>query len=491
MRADVLAALGVLKVATAHQLQRLLRPKAVSNKAVRQALGDLALHGLVASDGNTKERHKTWRLEGAAGLDAAASVLGMVRPEMGGTARGAGRSGAQHAMAVNETVLAFVLGGTALGAAGGLGTMRSWSTETEFVLPGGKRKVRPDGVWQAPEIGVPVLMVEVDRSTMAPAPGRREVHRLPRAVPRQGPRQRPGPCGRGEWAEVAQRTPVQKVLSYRSRCTSLRVALRRRDSGKLLRMTPWGGDVAAVQALVSRLEQDPLFVMSLGSKELFHSNLLAWLMQRFPVVAEAVTAAPGAVRVAREASHTDLLVEGEGRRRPLVAENKVFSLPDETQLAKIADSFAPQDPELLSLTEPLWDAGVWESGPGQVWRWMGYEELASRLRPVVGLVRGEDAYVADTMERWLDMVRVLGELAALVGRPAADEALMLPSELRAVLDRVRLDPGVQKMRFFHVAAQLRARGVETYVGLSNRTALIQPLVEGPEGITFGWQLQGP
>ncbi|MQS16031.1 hypothetical protein F7Q99_28260 [Streptomyces kaniharaensis] len=47
--------------------------------------------------------------------------------------------------------------------------MRSWSTETEFLLAGGKRKVRPDGVWQAPETGVPVLMVEVDRFGMARA----------------------------------------------------------------------------------------------------------------------------------------------------------------------------------------------------------------------------------------------------------------------------------------------------------------------------------
>ncbi|GAA1993395.1 hypothetical protein GCM10009738_87950 [Kitasatospora viridis] len=169
LRSDVLGALGVLKVATADQLQRLLRPGAASNKAIRQALGDLVLHGLVASDGNTKDRHKTWRLEGTAGLDAAAAVLGMVRSDMGGTARGAGRSGAQHTMADNETIAAFVLGGSAPGAAGGVGTVRSWSTETEFLLPGGRRKVCPDGVWQAPEIGVPVLMVEVDRSTMAPA----------------------------------------------------------------------------------------------------------------------------------------------------------------------------------------------------------------------------------------------------------------------------------------------------------------------------------
>ncbi|MFJ3221596.1 replication-relaxation family protein [Kitasatospora sp. NPDC086801] len=168
MRADVLGALGVLKVATADQLQRLLRPGAVSNTVIRQALRDLALHGLVASDGNTRDRRKTWRLEGTAGLEAAGQVLGLPRSDMGSTARGAGRSGAQHAMAVNETIAAFVLGGSASGAAGGVGTVTDWSTETEFLLPGGRRKVRPDGVWQAPEVGVPVLMVEVDRSTMAP-----------------------------------------------------------------------------------------------------------------------------------------------------------------------------------------------------------------------------------------------------------------------------------------------------------------------------------
>ncbi|MFJ2583004.1 replication-relaxation family protein [Kitasatospora aureofaciens] len=112
LRADVLTALGVLKVATADQLQRLLRLHATSNKALRQTLGDLHLHGLVASDGNTATRHKTWRLEGTAGLEAAGHVLGLPRAEMGGTARGAGRSGAPHAMAANETVVAFVRGGT-------------------------------------------------------------------------------------------------------------------------------------------------------------------------------------------------------------------------------------------------------------------------------------------------------------------------------------------------------------------------------------------
>ncbi|MFE7529524.1 replication-relaxation family protein [Kitasatospora sp. NPDC057542] len=107
------------------------------------------------------------RSAGRTGLRPLVPVDRHRRAQPGGG--GAGRSGAPHAMAVNETVLAFVLGGTVPGAAGRMGRVRSWSTETEVLLPGGKRKVRPDGVWQAPAIGVPVLMVEVDRSTMAPA----------------------------------------------------------------------------------------------------------------------------------------------------------------------------------------------------------------------------------------------------------------------------------------------------------------------------------
>ncbi|BFV61174.1 hypothetical protein KCMC57_up62780 [Kitasatospora sp. CMC57] len=141
---------------------------AASNKAIRQALRDLALHGLVASDGNTRNRHKTWRLEGTAGLEAAGHVLSLPGSDMGGTARGAGRSGAQHAMAGNESITAFVLGGPAPEAAGGVGTVTDWATEAEVPLPGGRRKVRQDAAWQAPEIGVPVLMVEVDRSIMSP-----------------------------------------------------------------------------------------------------------------------------------------------------------------------------------------------------------------------------------------------------------------------------------------------------------------------------------
>ena len=165
MREDVLGALGVLKVATADQLQRIVRPGLKSNKSVRAALLDLGLHGLTASDGRTAAREKTWRLTGP-GLEAAAQVLPTGR-ELGGTAKGAGRSGAPHSMMVNETVIAMLRGGNRPFAGPGIGSIADWSTETVHEV-GPRMRAITDAVLRAPQLGLPLFLVEVDRGTMTP-----------------------------------------------------------------------------------------------------------------------------------------------------------------------------------------------------------------------------------------------------------------------------------------------------------------------------------
>ncbi|MDH6521831.1 hypothetical protein M2163_001176 [Streptomyces sp. SAI-135] len=190
VRAHVLAALGVLKVASADQVRRLMCPGHKDNKAVRNACLDLAKHGLVVSEGNARDGSKLWGLT-PLGLDAAAEVLSRPVGEMGGTARGAARSGAPHAMAVNETIIAITrtvpeptqpvrhTGAapvtppqkTAPREPAGIGTPASWSTEVVHVLSGGTRgrsTVQTDAVLLAPDAGVPVLMVEVDNCTESP-----------------------------------------------------------------------------------------------------------------------------------------------------------------------------------------------------------------------------------------------------------------------------------------------------------------------------------
>ncbi len=244
-REDVLAALGVWRVATAHQLWQLTRPGSRDNKGVRNALSDLQRHGLVVSDGFTRPRgqkpprrrhaavpapaappgawggsqaatgggtaagagnreekaRKVWRLT-PAGIEAAAQLLPPERT-MGGTARGAGRHGAGHAMAVNETILAFIQPRPAAedvdqdedgpldqglplpvdkeahgrvasrsGRPAGVGSIASWTTEVVLPVTGSvsapaKGSPRPDAVLVAPETepALPFLCVEVDTGT--------------------------------------------------------------------------------------------------------------------------------------------------------------------------------------------------------------------------------------------------------------------------------------------------------------------------------------
>ncbi|WP_405835034.1 replication-relaxation family protein [Streptomyces sp. NBC_01176] len=191
VRGHVLAALGVLKVASADQMRRLTCPGHKDSKGVRNACLDLAKHGLTLSEGSARDGQKLWGLT-LLGLTAAAEVLGRPAADMGGNARGAARSGAPHAMAVNETVIALTgtqpvptrpvarstpttAPGTPIATAApavpaGFGSVGSWATEVVHNLPGTSRtrpSVRADAVLRAPAAGLPVLLVEVDRCTEA------------------------------------------------------------------------------------------------------------------------------------------------------------------------------------------------------------------------------------------------------------------------------------------------------------------------------------
>jgi hypothetical protein len=178
-REDVLRVLGVLKVATATQIMELVRPHLADNKAIRNALLALQADKLVLSEGSTAgpagkfgapdrrgaPSQKLWGLE-PAGLEAAAGYLQRGMEKTGGRARGAGRGGAPHAMAVNDTIVAFTRGGRLPGAPAGIGSVDSWRTEVAHPLSSsGKRNVRADAVFQDKHAGLPLLMVEVDRYT--------------------------------------------------------------------------------------------------------------------------------------------------------------------------------------------------------------------------------------------------------------------------------------------------------------------------------------
>ncbi|MFJ9909094.1 PD-(D/E)XK nuclease family protein [Streptomyces sp. NPDC101152] len=222
-----------------------------------------------------------------------------------------------------------------------------------------------------------------------------------------------------------------------------------------------GRSFAPLSDLVESLTGDVVFAMSRGSKELFHSDTLAWYVEHHPVVGEALLDAwrgpqgprdTGPVRVRREWRNLDLVVEYPGHA-PLVIENKVFSLPDTDQLNAYArgklHGLEGPVPVLLSLVDPGWPGRSWTTPGGLVWRYRGYDELGAALRPCLPELRTADIFGAAVFERWLDLVDTLVRLRTEVGVPEASEPLLLPEKAAAVLKPARLDATVQKMRCLH------------------------------------------
>ncbi|WP_380282523.1 hypothetical protein [Kitasatospora purpeofusca] len=141
LRADVLAVLGGLKVVTYKQLHALIADDEYRDhhrtEHVAEAVRDLIKHKLVEERGRTSSigtpgarpqpgtRSALGGRSGGpgekifgltpAGLLAAAEALGDDR-EMGGHARGAGETGAPHAMIVNEIIINAVTHTTTHGA---------------------------------------------------------------------------------------------------------------------------------------------------------------------------------------------------------------------------------------------------------------------------------------------------------------------------------------------------------------------------------------
>ncbi|MET9880224.1 replication-relaxation family protein [Actinacidiphila glaucinigra] len=191
--------LGVLKVATTDQIQRIAAPhqsfrhttkktpsmrKTARTAAHAGALSDLRKHGLAENGGTTKGGEALRNLT-VKGLEAASHVLRRPLAEMGGSARGAGSSGAAHALSVNETVIALLrpkpdltlLAGEppeALAAAravadapGGIGSLASYVTEVPLPATGtwnapGRGGAQADIVVTARRDGAPLLFIEVD-----------------------------------------------------------------------------------------------------------------------------------------------------------------------------------------------------------------------------------------------------------------------------------------------------------------------------------------
>lgn len=94
--------------------------------------------------------------------------------------------------------------------------------------------------------------------------------------------------------------------------------------------------------MVDKLNKSPLFAMSKGSMELFHSNFWSWLINEIDneyvlaFVKDRMIYLNNIQNAEREKKHTDILINYG--KQAIVIENKIKSLPDKNQLKKYEES---------------------------------------------------------------------------------------------------------------------------------------------------------
>lgn len=121
---------------------------------------------------------------------------------------------------------------------------------------------------------------------------------------------------------------------------------------------------------LQKLKESPMFQLSLGSKELFHSNFLYWLWKAEPDVFWKIMehfdikiSDKDSLDVKREWNHFDLSIVNVNKEKGkiddvlAVIENKVKSVPRKDQLEEYSEKIATIDKKgckkiLLSLIEP-------------------------------------------------------------------------------------------------------------------------------------------
>lgn len=263
-----------------------------------------------------------------------------------------------------------------------------------------------------------------------------------------------------------------------------------------------------VAAYCDSLSRQPLFHLSLHSKELFHSNFLGWLCEAYPgATASAlgpwVPQRPSATRtkVQRERAHLDLAVELPGLA-PFIVEAKVFSPPDESQLERYAVGTLAGLTEpslfLLSLAAPAWPHGTYTTANGLIWHHLSFADLRTMVASAAAELPSETpGFERLLLDEYVRLVGVLEHLAELAGRPAPDDPIEAPALVAEQLRRIRLHDAVGKLRARaaiavarqHTTPQLPRVSIDWEANFTNGSPLMSAFVHLDNGDRIGWQYQ--
>lgn len=165
-------------------------------------------------------------------------------------------------------------------------------------------------------------------------------------------------------------------------------------------------DLTEYKKCIEDLSKSPIFTMSLGSKELFHSNFWAFLMEHkdyryllYSLFPELEPSEP--VKVKREYKNRDIVIIYHNKE--YVIENKIKSYPDLEQLKRYGEDSNMALGIVTGINKPPFELP-------EKWRYISYSSIAKILRDVITSDKYLESIVTDYCNV-LDSINKLMELS--------------------------------------------------------------------------------
>jgi hypothetical protein len=224
-----------------------------------------------------------------------------------------------------------------------------------------------------------------------------------------------------------------------------------------------------IQEIVTQLKGLPLFNFSLSSKELFHSNFLAWICEMYPQILgnifgdflknnEAIL-----TKVYREHKNIDLTLE-YSNGETLIIENKVKSLPDLEQLRKYSDKYPDANFLLLSLVKPNFSCFLKSENKilinhehhQFIWHYLNYDDLAQKLEELQLEISENNLYHGQLLAEYIQFIKHLHKLSSLFYINDNDNSIFYNKNIYPLME-IRFHDVIIKLRYSQLAELIKQR----------------------------------
>ena len=193
---------------------------------------------------------------------------------------------------------------------------------------------------------------------------------------------------------------------------------------------------------IDYLNKSPIYAMSLGSKELFHSNFWAWMIEKYPCFAKVFFEnLDDNILVKREEKHRDITIwKGD---EAYVIENKLKSIPTKDQLERYTKDLGNKFKSgiLTGLVSPNFDL------KGINWDFISYSGIEEKIPEILSNNEIEmDDFYKSILEEYCGIIKRISKIiVGLLSKGDDDSFFIADKHTLDKLKTIRLDDVYKKL----------------------------------------------